>query len=172
MIAVHAGQGSMLLSEPCQKLRCRSLTGEIAATVAGPMPCTARSRPVGRRIAPAVHSAVSAGRRSEAILSPHKQNNTLRGRMSEPLDLTVVGEQSASPLYGPPLGSRRAVFLISGEEPRGLILPKDSAEQHDLFLAATGAGGTLHVPSAEGPPDDGSKRLDVPEVSLAFAGSP
>ena len=92
--------------------------------------------------------------------------------MSEPLDLTVVGGQSASPLCGSPLGSRRAVLLISGDEPRGLILRKDFAEQHDLFLGAAGAGGTLHAPSAGALLDDVSERLAVPEVSLAFGGTP
>ena len=70
--------------------------------------------------------------------------------MSQPLDLTVVGGQSALPLYGSPLGSRRALLLISEDEPRGLILQKDSAEQHDLFLATAGAGATLHFLSAGG----------------------
>src|SRR5450432_3006679 len=136
------------------------------------MPCTVRSPPVGRRIAHAVHSAISAGRGSETIFSPHKQSRMQRGRMSGPLDLTVVGGQSAPPPCGSHLGSRHAVFSISGDEPRGLILRTDCAGQHDLFLAAAGAGGTLHVPSAVGPLDDVSERLNVPEGSLAFAGSP
>src|ERR1700690_2406771 len=136
------------------------------------MPCTVRSPPVGRRIAPAVHSAVSAGRGSEAIFSPHKQSRTQRGRMSEPLDLTVVGRQSAPPLCGSPLDSRRAVFLISGGEPRGLVHWRGYAERRDLFLADAGAGGTLHVPSAVGHLDDVSECLDVPKWFLALDGPP
>jgi hypothetical protein len=64
----------------------------------GDSPCSEamyRTKPSGwSRIVPAVHSAGSADRGSEAIFSPHKQNRTQRGRIGEPLDLTVVGGQN------------------------------------------------------------------------------
>src|ERR1700691_324761 len=124
------------------------------------MPCIVRSPPVRRRIAHAVYSAVSACRGSEAIFSPHTQSRTQSGRMSEPLDLTVVGGQSAPPPCRSPLGSYRAVFAISGGEPHGLVLQRGSAEQHGLYLAAADVGGTLRAPSAGVLLGDDSERKD------------